>query len=186
MAKKLSKAELVFEIHKASPFTSEKKLMQMSEDSLRVLHKWTMKPSAAKIIKSDDAIYDSKGNKVDFDAEEKEEDVVEPYNPDYLTDEKPEFDIASSEKRFVHKVSILFNKMRKHRIVGYWEPREEAFRIEKYVNGSEYPTIRYMWVDMSDNTYCFGTRSEALVYDGKVSVAVEAAAKWLNSKLVKK
>ena len=54
------------------------------------------------------------------------------------------------------------------------------------MNGSEYPTYRYVGVNMDENDYFFGTEKEDLVFDGKVSVVVDAVAKWINSELKKK
>lgn len=186
MAKKLSKQDLVFEIHKASPFTSEKKLMQMDEESLRVLYKWTTKKTPVKVLKEEDALYDSKGNKVVAEDTEDEDEVVEPYNPSYLDEDRSNpYEIPAWEKKFFRKVSILENKMRRAGIKYEWLENWSCFRIERYIN-SDYPTYRYMRANMDTNDYSFGTEKEDLVFDGKVSVVVEAAVKWLNSNLKKK
>lgn len=117
----------------------------------------------------------------------KNQDVVEPFDPAYVSDKGYEIpDISSYEKRFLHKVSIMEKKLRKACISFEWNERYECFQVKKYVNGSEYPTYRYVGVNMDENDYFFGTEKEDLVFDGKVSVVVAAVSKWINSKWIKK
>lgn len=117
----------------------------------------------------------------------KSKDVVEPFDPAYVFDKGYEIpDISSYEKRFFHKVSIMEKKLRKAHISFEWNESYDCFQVKKYVNGSEYPTYRYVGVNMDENDYFFGTEKEDLVYDGKVSVVVDAVAKWINSKMRKK
>ena len=118
---------------------------------------------------------------------DKTKDVVEPFDPAYLSDKGYEIpELSSYEKRFIHKVSILEKKLRRNSIAFHWSERYDCFQVWKYINGSEYPTYRYVGVNMDENDYFFGTEKEDLVFDGKASVVVEAVAKWLNSKLIKK
>lgn len=112
--------------------------------------------------------------------------VLEPYDPEYVVKDSyaiPE--LSNSEKRFLRKLSILTNKMRREKVRGEWMPRWQCYRLAKYIN-SDYPTYRYLRVNIEENDYSFGTEDEDLVYDGKVSVVVAAAKKWLNSGLLKK
>ena len=118
---------------------------------------------------------------------DKKQDVVEPFDPAYVSDKGYEIpDISTYEKRFLRKVSIMEKKLRKARISFEWNERYDCFQVKKYVNGSEYPTYRYVGVNMDENDYFFGTEKEDLVFDGKVSVVVDAVAKWINSEMKKK
>ena len=114
-------------------------------------------------------------------------DVTEPFDPAYLTDkpyESPQ--ISAREKRFFHKVSILGNKLRRAHIKYEWLDNWQCYRVHKYIGGSEYPTYRYVSVNLDENDYSFGTEKEDLVYDGKASVVVEAVAAWVNGELKRK
>ena len=115
------------------------------------------------------------------------EDVLEPFDPNYVNDKPYEIpQISSYEKRFYHKISILENKLRRKQISFEWLEKWECFRVHKFVGDSEYPTYRYVRVNMEENDYSFGTEKEDLVFDGKASVVVDAVVEWINSKLVKK
>lgn len=117
----------------------------------------------------------------------KSKDVVEPFDPAYVSDKGYEIpDISSYEKRFFHKVSIMEKKLRKAHIPFEWNERFDCFQVWKYVNGSEYRTYRYVGVNMDENDYFFGTEKEDLVFDGKVSVVVDAVSRWINSKMIKR
>mgnify|MGYP001007400510 CR=1 FL=1 len=110
--------------------------------------------------------------------------LLEPFDPSYITGGTPIEDLSASEKRFCHKVSILYNKMRRLDVNGYWNGNE--FEVERYMPGSEYPIIRYLTVNMDTNDYSFGTEKEDLVYSTRVTEVVEAAKKWCNAKFVRK
>lgn len=108
--------------------------------------------------------------------------VIEPYNPDYLSDKPYEIpQISSYEKRYLHKLSILENKLRRNKIKYEWLERDECFRIRKYKLGSEYPSYMYLSVYMDCNKYAFGGETEDVCVDGHASRVVEAALKWLNA-----
>lgn len=110
--------------------------------------------------------------------------VMEPFDPTYISDKGYQIpELSSYEKRFLHKVSILEKKLRRAKVKYEWLPSWECFRVKKFVLNSEYPTYRYVWVDMEENDYAFGTEDEALVYDGHSSVVVDAVARWINSDL---
>lgn len=114
-------------------------------------------------------------------------DVLEPFDPNYISSKQYEIpQISSYEKKFFHKISILEKKLRRAEVRYEWDEREECFRVWKYINDSEYPTYRYVRVNMDENDYSFGTEKEDLVFDGKSSVVVEAVVKWLGSGLRKK
>ena len=114
-------------------------------------------------------------------------DVIEPYDPSYLSDKPYEVpDLSSYEKRFIHKVSILEKKLRRKGVRSEWVERWKCFRVKKYVLDSQYPTYRYVRVNMDENDYSFGTEEEDLVFDGKASVIVDATVRWLNSKMNRK
>lgn len=107
--------------------------------------------------------------------------VLEPFDPAYLSDKGYEIpDISSYEKRFLHKVSIIEKKLRRNGVKYEWLGDWECFRVRKYVMESEYPTYRYVRVNMDGNDYSFGTEKEDLVFDGKVSVVVDAVVAWIN------
>lgn len=108
--------------------------------------------------------------------------VLEPFDPAYLSNKGYKIpDISSYEKRFLHKVSIIEKKLRRKGVKYEWLEDWECFRVRKYVLGSEYPTYRYVRVNMDENDYSFGTEEEDLVFDGKASVVVDAVAAWINS-----
>lgn len=114
-------------------------------------------------------------------------DVLEPFDPNYISNKMyaiPE--LSSYERRFLHKVSIIEKKLRRNRISFEWMENWECFRVRKHILDSEYPTYRYVRVNMEENDYSFGTEKEDLVYDGRASVVIDAVVTWLNSKLVKK
>lgn len=112
---------------------------------------------------------------------ELDRDILEPFDPEYLSNEPYQIpDISSYEKKFFRKVSILENKLKRAGIRFDWNEYEECFRVWKYRNGSEYPTYRYVRVNMDEGDYSFGTENEDLVFDTKVSVVVTAVAKWIG------
>lgn len=114
------------------------------------------------------------------------ENILEPFDPAYLTDKRYEApEISSFEKRFFHKLSILEKKLRRANVKIEWLDDWQCFRVCRYMD-SEFPLYRYVGVNMDENDYYFGTEKEDLVYDGKASVVVEAVAKWCNSKLRRK
>lgn len=180
----MNREELIFEIHKASPMYAPKKLREMSTETLENLYKWSLKP--AKVVK-DTSDYDSHGNRVEYEEKEVERDLIEPYDPSYLsgtvesTDGNP-YRITKWEKRFLQKVSILQNKLRRAKVSCEWDERLQCFRVARYL--TEYPTYRYVRVNVEENDYSFGTEKEDLVYDERVSEVVKAVADWAHSKLV--
>lgn len=122
-----------------------------------------------------------------YDEFNKKQDVVEPFDPTYVSDKGYEIpELSSREKRFLHKVSILEHKLRRNGVWYDWSERYDCFRVRKFREGSEYPTYRYVGVNMDENDYFFGTEKEDLVFDGKASVVVDAVVRWCNSKLIKK
>lgn len=114
-------------------------------------------------------------------------DVLEPFDPNYISNKPYEIpQLSAREKKFIHKVSILENKLRRNEAPIEWVERWQCFRVPKYVGDSEYPTYRYVGVDVDENAYMFCTEREDLVVDGRASVVVDAVVTWLNSKLIKK
>ena len=114
--------------------------------------------------------------------EAKYEHLVEPYNPEYLSNipyEVPQ--LSAYEKRWLRKVSIVENKLVKERIRFEWLADWECFRVRRYVNGSEYPQYRYIRINMDENDYSFGTEKEDMVWDGKISVVMVEVKKWVNA-----
>lgn len=108
-------------------------------------------------------------------------DVLEPFDPEYLSNKPYEIpQISAYEKRFLHKVSIIEKKLRRHCIDFEWLAYKECFRIPKYIGDSEYPTYRYVYVNMEENDYSFGTEKEDLVFDSRASVVIDAVVKWVN------
>lgn len=107
--------------------------------------------------------------------------VLEPYDPAYISGKAYQIpDISSAEKKFIRKVSILENRLRKAHVRFRWHDQFRCFYVWKYKEGSEYPTYRYVRVNIDENDYSFGTEDEDLVFDGKVSVVVKATVDWLN------
>lgn len=114
-------------------------------------------------------------------------DVLEPFDPNYISKKSYEIpQISAHERRFLHKVSIIEKKLQRNRIPFEWLENWECFRVHKFIGGSEYPTYRYVRVNMEENDYSFGTEKEDLVFDGRASVVIDAVVTWVNSKAVKK
>lgn len=114
-------------------------------------------------------------------------DVLEPFDPNYISDKRYEIpQISSYEGRFLHKVSIIEKKLRRNKVRFEWLERWECFRVAKYIGDSEYPTYRYVRVNMEENDYSFGTEKEDLIYDGRASVVIAAVVTWVNSKMRRK
>ena len=114
--------------------------------------------------------------------EEKYEHLVEPYNPEYLSNLPYEIpQLSASERRWLRKVSIVEKKLIKERIRFEWLADWECFRVRRYVNGSEYPQYRYIRINMDENDYSFGTEKEDFVWDGKISVVMVEVKKWVNA-----
>lgn len=115
------------------------------------------------------------------------DDVLEPFDPNYISKKSYEIpQISVHERRFLHKVSIIEKKLQRNRIPFEWLENWECFRVHKFIGGSEYPTYRYVRVNMEENDYSFGTEKEDLVFDGRASVVIDAVVTWVNSKDVKK
>lgn len=115
------------------------------------------------------------------------DDVLEPFDPNYISKKSYEIpQISAHERRFLHKVSIIEKKLQRNRIPFEWLENWECFRVHKFIGGSEYPTYRYVRVNMEENDYSFGTEKEDLVFDGRASVVIDAVVTWVNSKAVKK
>lgn len=114
-------------------------------------------------------------------------DVLEPFDPNYISDKPYETpQISSYERRFLHKVSIIEKKLRRNRIPFEWLENWECFRVHKFIGGSEYPTYRYVRVNMEENDYSFGTEKEDLFYDSHASEVVKEVVRWVNSEMVRK
>lgn len=114
--------------------------------------------------------------------EAKYEHLVEPYNPEYLSNAPYEVpQLSASERRWLRKVSIVEKKLIKERIRFEWLADWECFRVRRYVNGSEYPQYRYIRINMDENDYSFGTEKEDFVWDGKISVVMTEVKKWVNA-----
>lgn len=180
----MERNELIMEIHKCSPMYPVKKLQQMNDDTLANLYKWTCKP--AKVVK-DDRLYSQSGDvvKVKETYEEKCGELLDPYDPDYLSTSPTKDDpISPYEKRFLHKVSILQNKLRREGVSADWDEYRQCFRVARYI--SSYPTYRYVRVNLDENDYSFGDEKDDFFWDGKVSAVVAEVKKWVNAKLIKK
>ena len=114
-------------------------------------------------------------------------DVLEPFDPNYISNKPYEIpQISSYERRFLHKVSIIEKKLRRNKVHFEWLENWECFRVHKFIGGSEYPTYRYVRVNMEENDYSFGTEKEDLFYDSHASEVVKEVVRWVNSKVVKK
>lgn len=114
--------------------------------------------------------------------EAKYEHLVEPYNPEYLSNLPYEIPhLSASEVKWLRKVSIVEKKLIKERIRFEWLENWECFRVRRYVNGSEYPQYRYIRINMEENEYAFGDEKWDLVYDSRISVVIEEVKKWVNA-----
>lgn len=111
-------------------------------------------------------------------------DLSEPFDPAYVSDEEFELSpIKGDEKSLLRKLNTCVKALRKANLNFVYEPYRHCFRVERYFN-SDYPTYMYVYVNMDEGDYSFGTEDEDLVYDKKASVVVEAARKWVNATLV--
>ena len=109
-------------------------------------------------------------------------DVMEPYDPSYVSDKPYEIpQLSASEKEYMRKLSILHNKLRSARLritsTEYEEYRISKRRVFKD-KPSEYLTYMYLWVE--DGEYCFGTEDKVVFTSRRVSATVNKAIEWLN------
>lgn len=130
--------------------------------------------------------FDSKGNAIDYEPEENEREIVEPYDPAYTDEEEDKNPcvISAKERRFLRKISILENKLKRNKIGYEWDSYRQRFEVARYAEESEYPTYAYLWVDMSDNTYNFGTSYKDSWYDEKVGEIIDITIKWLGNEQI--
>ena len=109
-------------------------------------------------------------------------DVMEPYDPSYVSDKPYEIpQLSASEKAYMRKLSILHNKLRSARLritsTEYEEYRISKRRVFKG-KPSEYLTYMYLWVENGE--YCFGTEDKVVFTSRRVSATVNKAIEWLN------
>lgn len=110
------------------------------------------------------------------------DDILEPFDPEYLTNEPYKVpDISSEEMGFFHKVIILQNALRKSRIRATWMPNEQMFRVQKILPWTNTPSYMYIAIYMDTDEYAFGGWEEDLIVDNKVSAVVSAVKKWLTN-----
>lgn len=111
--------------------------------------------------------------------------VEEPYDPEIVSDKDYEIpDISSYEKRFLRKVSIIENKLKKNHIRYEWLPQYELFRVGKKrqdANGnmSGYYTYQYIGIYMDTNEYNFGGWEEERCASTRISDVIESVKQWL-------
>ena len=154
--KALTVDDLIFEIHKASPTNSVRKLRTLNEETLLKIYQWSCKPDHSVKLIRDERMYDHKGNVIPEETVDEEPDVLEPYDMEYL---KEKFE---------------------------WYGRWQCFRIYRYVSDSEFPTYRYVGYDVDNKDFFYGTEDEDIEYGRDVKVVVEAAYKWQTSEMVLK
>lgn len=110
------------------------------------------------------------------------DEILEPFDPEYLSNESYEApEISSEEKRFFRKVSILQNKMRSAGIRGTWMPNEQMFKVQKTLPWATTPSVMFLAIYMDTNEYAFGGWEEDLAVSGNVSVVIAEAKKWLSN-----
>lgn len=112
---------------------------------------------------------------------EKDEDIVEPYDPAYITNTPYQIpDISASEKRWLHKVGIVENKLKREHIHFEWLADWECFRVQRFRPGADCPQVRYIRINMEENEYAFGDENYDLVYDSRISPVIAAVKEWVN------
>lgn len=115
------------------------------------------------------------------------DEVEEPFDPAYLTDEPYEIpDISSYEKKFYRKVSIIENKLKKNHIAFEWLEQHEMFRVGKKRQGdngemSDYYTYQYIAVYMETNEYAFGGWEEDRCVSTRISDVIASVNEWLRN-----
>lgn len=128
-------------------------------------------------------------------------DVLEPFDPEYLTNEPYQVpEISPYEKKFYRKMNIVINKLRREHINFEWLENAEMFRVKKYrytlvsnmrkKDGSLYkpkkvynecPTYMYIGIYMDTNEYCFGGWEEDLIVSSRISEVITEVKEWLNN-----
>ena len=112
---------------------------------------------------------------------EKDEDIVEPYDPAYITNTPYQIpNISARERRWLHKVGIVENKLKREHIHFEWLADWECFRVQRFRPGSDYPQVRYIRINMEENEYAFGDENYDLVYDSRISPVIAAVKEWVN------
>lgn len=112
-------------------------------------------------------------------------DMLEPFDVAYLNNEPSKVpDISSYEKRLYRKISILEKKLRRAHVSFEFDVNQMEFVVSR-IAPSGYPINRRVYIDMAENEYVFGDENFDYIYDGKVSVVVEAVKKWCNSQFRK-
>ena len=115
------------------------------------------------------------------------DEVEEPFDPAYLTDEPYEIpDISSYEKKFNRKISIIENKLKKNHISFEWLEQHEMFRVGKKRQGdngemSDYYTYQYIAVYMETNEYAFGGWEEDRCVSTRISDVIASVNEWLRN-----
>lgn len=118
-------------------------------------------------------------------------------------------DIDSYEKWCIRKVSIISNKLKRHRISSDYDPSSMTFRVQKYrykmsepteiryrrtksggkgkVTGDnshrvydEYPTVQHI-AFYEDGTYGFGGDEEDLFTSSRISEVISYVEEWLGN-----
>lgn len=134
--------------------------------------------------------YDSKGNEIKYDVEELEEDLVEPYDPEYLEESPQRGDVLSTyEKWYMKEIAKIEKALRQVRVAFDWDERLETFRVARYAR-SEYPTYRYIWIE-EDDKYAFGPEEgmesgEDTITVDRLSVLAKKVKTWTETKLIKR
>lgn len=110
-----------------------------------------------------------------------DEDIVAPYDPDYITNVPYQVpDIPRWEKKWLHKVGIVENKLKREHIHFEWLTDWECFKVQRFRPGSDYPQVRYIRINLEENDYSFGTETTDYVYDSRISVVMAAVKEWVN------
>ena len=132
-------------------------------------------------VLTDNRILTSKGEVAKPIYKDQLGDMLEPFDPKYLSNENEEEEIIEdSEKTFFRKLNLITGKLKRLKICPEFYARWSCYKIYKTIGGRTLE--RFVWVDSDDWTYNFGTAEEALVSDTNVGVVVEEIAKWVGKR----
>lgn len=144
--------------------------------------KATTKQTERIIVLTDNRDFDNHGRQINLNsiAKEKEDagDVLEPFDPAYLTEEedKNPCRLERGEVTVCRMTGILQKKLIKAGLRPVWNGA--SFELTRVYRGVEME--RYCWIDEEDNTYCYGTSEDCLVYGKSVQEIIDKAVNFMT------